>query len=457
VDYQGPQVIVSNPLRPDNSVQTILQPDLPAPSKLPAPLNIPPMVSVAPVKPVFVPPAPPQPEAPHEASPVEPVATLPLSLPQQLPKVEAPKLPLPAASAENSALRAVANAPVPASLPKLAPPPAPAPVEANGTKNILVVNALPVPNIKPSAIPAGELKGAFTVSPGGSTSPGSAGGGTASAGAPGTGSATGAGTGTHAGTGNNAAGGSGEGKGAAAGTVAGTGVGTGVGTGAGNGNSAGKSNGASAGNGAATGAGHGSGSGGGADTGTGRSPFPSIMIQGGSSGSGRANVREPVSGKPQSTYGITIVASGASGGGFKDYGVFKEGASYTVYLDMSDAGLRASWTMQYALDSRPSPNSPDPPQARGLLEPPFATTKALPRFSSEAVRRNRGATILLFGVIDPQGKWETLRIMHSSDPALNQTLIEALMKWTFKPAQLDGAAVSVKCLIGVPVNSLPID
>ena len=59
------------------------------------------------------------------------------------------------------------------------------------------------------------------------------------------------------------------------------------------------------------------------------------------------------------------MASGASGGGFKDYGIFKNGVSYTVYLDMADAGLRGpNWAMQYGLDLRPSANSSDPPPRR---------------------------------------------------------------------------------------------
>jgi TonB family protein len=451
VVYKGPQLIVSNPPHPDNFIQTIRQPDLPVKMKLRAPLPIPPMVSIAPVKPVLAP-APPL-ETPHEAPPVEAVLTPPLSLSQQLPKVDAPKLPLPAASAEDSPLRKVADAPVLAPMPKLAPPPAPPAMAATGAHNILVVDALPSPNPKPSAIPPGELNGAFTVSPTGSTSLGLAGGGTASKGAPGVGSATGVGTGPYAGTGNSA-GGSGEGKGALAGTGAGTGVGTGVGNG--NGNGAG---GKGAGNGSGTGTGHGSGSGR-ADTGTGTSPFPSIMIQGGSGGSGRSTrAASPAAGKPQVSYGITIVASGASGGGFKDYGIFTDGASYTVYLDMSDVGLQgSSWAMQYALDSHAAPDSSDPPPpAHGILEPPYALTKSLPHVSPAAARRSRGGTIVVSGVLNPNGQWEGLRIMQSPDSGLNAVVLEALRRWTFKPAELNGSPVYVKCLLGVLVNSLPVD
>jgi hypothetical protein len=453
VVYQGPQVIVSNPAHPDNFVQTIRQPDLPAPKKLPAPLNIPPMVSIAPAKPVLAP-QPPQPETPQEAAPVKAVAVLALSLPQELPKVDAPKLPLPTSNAQN-VLNAVASAPVPAKMPKFAAA-APTAAEVNGTQNILVVNALPLPNIKPSALPRGELNGAFTVSPTGRTSAaGSAGGGTTAKGAPGVGSATGVGSSPSSGTGINPAGGTGEGKGNLAGAGAGTAAGTGVGNGAGNGNSNGSN---LAGNGSGTGTGHGSGSGGSANTGTGTSPFPSIMIQGGSGGSGsRASNRVTPTGKPQNSYGITIVASGASGGGFKDYGIFKEGASYTVYVDMADAGLRSSWTMQYAMDLHSSDPSDPPPQPNGVLVPPFALTKTIPHFTAEESRRSRGGTILVFGVIDAKGKWETLRVMHTPDPGLNKALLDALTKWTFQPAQLDGSPVPVKLLLGVVVNSIPVE
>ena len=98
VVYTGPQLIISNPPHPDNFVQTILQPDLPLRPKLPAPLQMPPMVSIAPAKPILAPPAPqPAPEAPPQKQPVQLAAAEPILLPSQQPKVEAPKLPLPAA------------------------------------------------------------------------------------------------------------------------------------------------------------------------------------------------------------------------------------------------------------------------------------------------------------------------------------------------------------------------
>ena len=219
------------------------------------------------------------------------------------------------------------------------------------------------------------------------------------------------------------------------------------------------SNGSVAGNGLGTG--RGTGSGGNAGTGSGNSPFPAIMIQGGSGSGGgaRAAGSGTPSGKPQAEYGITIVASGSSGGGFTDFGIFKDGVSYTVYLDMADAGLQGSnWAMQYALDSHPTPGSDDPPaELHGFLSPPYAQAKVVPHFPADAARRSRGATIVVFGVIGANGNMQRLRIMQTPDPTFNQVLLGAMSQWTFKPALMNGVPVAVKCLFGVQVNSVPVE
>ena len=181
------------------------------------------------------------------------------------------------------------------------------------------------------------------------------------------------------------------------------------------------------------------------------------MIQGGIGGNG-GGITTAVGGdtKPQSSYGMTIVASGASGGGFKDFGVFRNEPSYTVYLDMADAGARgSSWAMQYALDRN---RAPEPigavPSAHAVLVPPYAMAKSLPHFPSR-VNRGQGGTIVVFGVISPQGFFEDLQVMQSSNDNLNKPLLDSLVTWAFRPAEMDGAKVAVKVLLGVEVDSLP--
>lgn len=440
VVYKGPQLIVSNPPHPDNIIQTVQQPDLVAKPKLPAPLPLPPVVSFAPARPVLAPQPPqPAPDVTHESVPVPVLAAEPVGFSQQQPRVEAPKLPFSTAS-PTDALNTAASAPLPVLKPKIERA-SPSTQSGSAEHNVLVANAIPRQD-RNSALPPGELHGSFTVSPEGtSAATNLAGGGADSKGAPGMANATGIGPGPYAGNGSKSS--ASVSSGADAGSIhGGKEVSNGVGPGL-----------------------HVSGSGSGTGTGSGRSPFPSITIQGGSPGSGRsaASTTVSVTTQPQNSYGLTIVASGASGGGFKDFGVFRNEASYTVYLDMADIGAPgASWTLQYALDSHRASSrtlnlSDAASHPQRSLASPFAIVKTLPHFPRDLARRGRGSTIMVLGVIGLQGELEDLRIMQSPEPGLNPLLLASLKNWKFRPAEVDGARVSVKVLLGVPVNSVPTE
>jgi hypothetical protein len=45
-------------------------------------------------------------------------------------------------------------------------------------------------------------------------------------------------------------------------------------------------------------------------------------------------------------------------------------------------------------------------------------------------------------------------VLQSPSIEFNQPLLDALQKWVFRPAQLNGQPVSVKALLGIPL-SLP--
>jgi len=405
VVYRGPQLLVSNPPHPDNYIQSIRQPDLAVKPKLPAPLPLPPMVLLAQAKPLLAP----QPALDNtQKSPVKIAAIEPIKLPEEAPIVAAPKLPIPVTGTTNSLL----DPATPVSIPKLA-------------RNLLVMDAIPTVNHKPSIVPPGETHGAFTVSPTGVADLGSAGGGTEPTGAPGIANASGNSTGQFAGIGTKT-----DRVGAGSGIDAGQHSTTGT-------------------NGTSRPSVHVS-RGGGVGTGSGNSPFPSIMIQGGSSGRGESIVTRSAakSSKPQTAYGITILANGSSGGGFKDFGIFRDEASYTVYLDMEDA---SSWALQYALESHRGQDL-SVSSHTGPLVPPYATSKSLPHFPPDALRRSMAGAIVVFGIISTHGEFEGLRIMHSPEPRLDQFLLASLRKWRFRPAQIDGTQVAVKVLLGVPIN-----
>ena len=508
--YPGPQPIVSNPPNPTNRIQTILQPDLVKPPELKVPLPLPNMVMLArgqrtPAPPPLVPkinPAALTPTRPPEAPKLRADLRAPhlpysLPVPAMPPPAELPKLALPPPTPEPPKEPAVSYEPT---APKITPealkgapavPEAPdlaGPTGAGGTDehSILVLSPTPGPPEMAANVPPGEARGQFAmgpepnltarsgVGPGNGTGP-ETGGAT---------SGTGTGTGT-GGTGSGMGSGSGEGGGGGGGTGGGTGSGTGSGVGPGSGTGSGGSgtgsgygingtggggtgSGTGTGSGSGPGRGHGTGTGSGTGTGEGSGPgsgpFPGISIVGGSGTSGVTSRARPggsrTSPGPHGTYGMTIVATAASGGGLRDYGIFRNESVFTVYIDMTHSPDPApSWTLQYALLRRGAdPSTITLGSSVGMgdqLVAPFPIQKEEPQFPEEVVAKNLSRMVVVYAEISNEGKVQNARVIQSPNPLLNQPVIEALAKWTFRPAEMNGAPVAVKALFGVPLSLPP--
>ncbi len=466
VSYPGSQAIVSNPPHPTNRIQTILQPSLPHPRALATFLPLPDVVKLA----QSAPPA----QAPHAASSSRSTVNSalararlnfanrvkPLIESSPLPTLEKPKLALPAAPVEEllTPKKVLAEKP-----PEPGPVPgrnevkpeqaatSSTPASGKNSRTILTLSAIPSPATR-LQIPPVEARGQFVVTPNPQLAlahAGPAGSGKASTptarvgvgsspvtnGADAT-SAHGGATGPH-GNSPGSPGKTGEAGSGGTGTDA-TGAGNSVGSGHGHG------------------PGNGSGSGTGAGAGPGNGAFAGITIQGGSWGpdgsSSSALPRAPyhvaeVPLQPQGSYGLTIVSTGNNGGGLPDFGIFRNEAVFTVYIDMrqSVADPAPSWTLQYAL------LNPSSPVAEQVLVPPFPNHKERPRFDPEMLLRSAGQWAVVYAILDREGKLQEIRVLQSPNAQFASTLTEALAKWVFRPARLNGEPVAVKTLIGFPI------
>ncbi len=481
--YYGVQHIVSTPPNPDNSLQTVLQPDLPSPPKLPKPVPLPNMVKLAMPRSLILPSlpqvkvtaaTPPQPVLPsvQRSTPVDlarPDATALLSKsvapppPQPLTEREAPRLPVSPSS--SPALETVVaksqppSAPVPAAhevkptetaVPKAASTAKTTSPNGKDDRNILVVNALPPADANANASPPpGELHGAFEVVPsllpqGGKQSPGASSSATQAVGRAGSPGAT-----------ESAAAGSGKGS---ALTGAGTSRSTGTnGSSSGEGHSNGSDGHGTAGASITRGSGsgeRGSSTGSGGGTGTQSGPFPNVTVEAKKEAPDPAPKPAPAD-PPRvlphhEAYGMTIISSGSTGGGLRDYGVFRDGGpTYTIYLDVSSIGVRSRWSLQYGL----------PPEVRQAhhnqpLAPPYAVKEVLPQFPSQLVTANTGRLMVVQAQLSAEGKLEDFHVLQSPDPRLSVLLQDCLMKWIFQAATIGEEAVPVQVLLGIPIASI---
>ncbi len=152
---------------------------------------------------------------------------------------------------------------------------------------------------------------------------------------------------------------------------------------------------------------------------------------------------------PHQTFGMTIVSTSSTGGGLKDYGVFRDQVVYTVYVDMDEPGHhRPRWTLQYAEIGGSSDSAP----AKAALLPPYPAGKELPHLP-EVASRHVGRMILAKGVVSKKGELTALKVIQSPNPLLIEPVLDALAKWIFQAAELDGEPIEVRVLLGIPISA----
>jgi TonB family protein len=145
-------------------------------------------------------------------------------------------------------------------------------------------------------------------------------------------------------------------------------------------------------------------------------------------------------------------------------GVFTNEQIYTAYLDMkwANGAVAPSWTFEYAvIPKAPAPAGPNTPgrnnemklptQGQQGFVLPFPMLKEQPVLPAEVVRKFLRRVVIVYAVLNTDGKMEQMVVKQSPNAQLNEAVINALSKWTFRPAQLNGENVSVKVLLGFPL------
>jgi hypothetical protein len=225
------------------------------------------------------------------------------------------------------------------------------------------------------------------------------------------------------------------------------------------GSRAGSGPGPGVGSGSGAGPGTGTGPGSGAGSGPGKGPFTGITIVGGVRETGAAAKSASPARTPrplQTSYGLNIVSTEGSGGGLPFFGVFSHEQIYTVYLDMrrTETDSAPSWTLEFAVsqETAAQANAADSPgrSQQGLVLP-FPAVKEQPVLPAELVRKYLGRMVIVYAIINIEGKMEQMSVKDSPDALLNEAVLSTLGKWVFRPAQLNGTPVPAKVLLGIPL------
>jgi TonB family protein len=119
---------------------------------------------------------------------------------------------------------------------------------------------------------------------------------------------------------------------------------------------------------------------------------------------------------------------------------------YTVFINMPNlsSGGGGSWLMRFAeIEQRPPGDSIE-------ITAPVATHKIDPGYSPDAVREKVEGKVRLHAVIRRDGHVERVEVLRSLDPRLDQRAVEAMVRWVFSPALRQGIPVDLEAVIEIP-------
>jgi hypothetical protein len=330
---------------------------------------------------------------------------------------------------------------------------------------LLSLSPMPLPPGTNAKVPDGEARGKFALAPGGTLNPNSLNPGKAKgqpSATPGTGQENS--EAPNAATENNSNPGHGEGHSNTPGSSSSTTVAKATGAGAAggpNGTNNPLANGAGGtgsgkgrgteGKGAGKSNGRGAGTGSGAGSGSGTGSFPGITIQGGEDTATTAKNDGPTfTIEPQSAYGMTVVSTASSGGGLEDFGVFADQRVFTVYIPMKRTPEEAdpTWTLQYGLMNDESMSVSDDQQVIA----PSPVMREWPQIPAELLRKYAERQVVIYAIVDKEGKVSQIAVKKTPDRRVSDPIAQALEKWVFRPAQVNGQPTAVKILIGIPLQ-----
>jgi TonB family protein len=121
---------------------------------------------------------------------------------------------------------------------------------------------------------------------------------------------------------------------------------------------------------------------------------------------------------------------------------------YSMAIQMPNiTSYSGSWLMWYAARGMEQRLTP--------LAPPVPFHKVDPKYIATAVADRVEGRVQLLCVINRLGRVEQVVLVSGIDPRLDQTAMEALAKWEFRPASRSGEPVDVDVMVEIPFHLAP--
>ena len=101
----------------------------------------------------------------------------------------------------------------------------------------------------------------------------------------------------------------------------------------------------------------------------------------------------------------------------------------------------------------PAPPAPPAQQSVADLDAPVPINRPAPRYPPQALRRSVGGSVRVLATVAPDGSVERLELAEGSgNRDLDRAAMEAVRRWTFRPATRNGQPVTATVVVPLEFN-----
>ena len=138
--------------------------------------------------------------------------------------------------------------------------------------------------------------------------------------------------------------------------------------------------------------------------------------------------------------------------------LLEPGRVYTLHVSMPNlASATGTWTLKFVeLDEngKEIPGTIDSPAVAG----PVPLRKVDPKYPPSLVTAKVQGDVILYAIIRRDGSVDSIEIVKSLDPLLDQNAMQALSRWRFQAAQRQGHTVELATIVRIPFRAIsPLD
>ena len=109
--------------------------------------------------------------------------------------------------------------------------------------------------------------------------------------------------------------------------------------------------------------------------------------------------------------------------------------------------VTGNWVINFAQLDEGNPPYRKP---TGTLSGPSLVSKVDPKYPPTLIKQHVDGEVVLYAIIRKDGSVDSIQLVHGIDPVLDKFSMEALARWTFRPASHEGQPVELEAIVHIP-------